>query len=50
MCIRDRSPELDPELLAAIELSQKQCEEEERQLRLEQETLEQVLRLSMEDK
>lgn len=47
---RPESPELDPELLAAIELSQKQCEEEERQLRLEQETLEQVLRLSMEDK
>jgi len=41
--------DLDPELLAVIQLSQQQREEEERQLRLEQETLDQVLKLSLQE-
>uniref|UniRef100_A0A1B6CP52 Ankyrin repeat domain-containing protein n=1 Tax=Clastoptera arizonana TaxID=38151 RepID=A0A1B6CP52_9HEMI len=44
------SPETDPELLAAIEMSQKQREEEERVRKMEQETLEQVLQLSLQEK
>lgn len=47
---RTPSPELDSELLAAIELSEKQRLEEERQRKLEEETLEQVLRLSLDEK
>uniref|UniRef100_A0A1B6FWR0 Ankyrin repeat domain-containing protein n=1 Tax=Cuerna arida TaxID=1464854 RepID=A0A1B6FWR0_9HEMI len=42
--------DLDPELLAVIQLSQQQREEEERQLKLEQETLDHVLKLSLEEK
>lgn len=42
--------DLDPELLEVMQLSQRQREEEERQLKLEQETLDQVLKLSMQEK
>ncbi|XP_039292437.1 ankyrin repeat domain-containing protein 13D isoform X2 [Nilaparvata lugens] len=41
---------VDPDLLAAIEASERQRLEDERQRRLEEETLEQVLRLSLEEK
>ncbi|XP_054257954.1 ankyrin repeat domain-containing protein 13D isoform X2 [Macrosteles quadrilineatus] len=41
--------DLDPELLAVIQLSQQQREEEERQRQLEQETLDQVLKLSLQE-
>ncbi|RZF45300.1 hypothetical protein LSTR_LSTR011116 [Laodelphax striatellus] len=41
---------IDPDLLAAIEASEKQRLEDERQRRLEEETLEQVLRLSLQEK
>ncbi|XP_075220941.1 ankyrin repeat domain-containing protein 13D isoform X2 [Lycorma delicatula] len=47
---RTPSPDLDPELLAAIELSEKQRLEDERQRKLEEETLEQVLKLSLDEK
>lgn len=47
---RTPSPDLDPELLAALELSEKQRLEDERQRKLEEETLEQVLKLSLDEK
>ncbi|KAL1140274.1 hypothetical protein AAG570_000206 [Ranatra chinensis] len=46
----DLEPDTDPDLLKAIELSEKLKEEEEKHLRMEQEMLEQALRLSLMDK
>lgn len=44
------SPDCDAELLAVVQLSQLQQDEEERRQKLEEETLDQVLKLSLKEK